>query len=401
MPYRIPGWITRPAQYADDRLPRPDDLASAAHSTTLVARLGRLLGIAFAVCFLTGLLSWNAKRPDGLLLLTWPSWGYRVSQGLHVAVGLCCLPLLMAKVYSAYPLFFARPRFAPAGRRRISSIGAFVSEKGLTAILVAAGIMQVSTGLFNIFQWYAFGFDFVSIHFAMAWISIGAIVIHIAIKLPKIKQALSRRRAAAADRPDTTLTRPRRSFLLAAVGSAIGLTALTVGQSFTPLDRLALLAPRRPRSRNLQGVPVNRTAEQAKIIDQLADWRLRLVGPGGERIIDRDQLAELPQVEVTLPIACVEGWSVSATWSGVRVRDLIGLVSNGGSDVRVTSMERGSAYGVTRLPAAFADHPDTLLATMINGEPLHPDHGYPARIIAPNRPGELQTKWVERLEVLR
>ncbi|SDS40617.1 Oxidoreductase molybdopterin binding domain-containing protein [Microlunatus soli] len=382
-------------------MPRPDDLASAAHSTALVARLGRLLGIAFAICFLTGLLSWNAKRPDGWLLLAAPSWGYRVSQGVHVAAGLCCLPLLMAKVYSAYPLFFARPGSAPAGPRRISAVVGFLGEKGLTAILVGAGIMQVSTGLFNIFQWYAFGFDFVSIHFALAWISIGAIVIHVAIKLPKIKQTLRRRGPASDIDSDATGERPRRSFLFAAVGAAIGLTALTVGQSFTPLDRIALLAPRRPRSRNLQGVPVNRTAEQARVLDRLADWRLTLVGPGGSRTIDREQLAELPQVEVRLPIACVEGWSVSATWSGVRVRDLIGLISAGGSDVRVTSMERGSAYAVTRLPAAFADHPDTVLATMINGEPLHPDHGYPARIIAPNRPGELQTKWVERLEVLR
>ena len=27
------------------------------------------------------------------------------------------------------------------------------------------------------------------------------------------------------------------------------------------------------------------------------------------------------------------------------------------------------------------------------------DHGFPARVIAPNRPGVLQTKWVTRLEV--
>jgi DMSO/TMAO reductase YedYZ molybdopterin-dependent catalytic subunit len=39
------------------------------------------------------------------------------------------------------------------------------------------------------------------------------------------------------------------------------------------------------------------------------------------------------------------------------------------------------------------------LATSLNGEELDPDHGYPARIIAPNRPGVLQTKWVERIEV--
>ncbi|MFI1769566.1 molybdopterin-dependent oxidoreductase, partial [Streptomyces sp. NPDC020800] len=35
-----------------------------------------------------------------------------------------------------------------------------------------------------------------------------------------------------------------------------------------------------------------------------------------------------------------------------------------------------------------------------NGEELSPDHGYPVRLMAPNRPGVLQTKWVGRLEVL-
>lgn len=35
----------------------------------------------------------------------------------------------------------------------------------------------------------------------------------------------------------------------------------------------------------------------------------------------------------------------------------------------------------------------------IDGEPLHIDHGFPCRLIAPNRPGVLQTKWVTTLEV--
>ena len=34
------------------------------------------------------------------------------------------------------------------------------------------------------------------------------------------------------------------------------------------------------------------------------------------------------------------------------------------------------------------------------GEVLDIDHGYPARIIAPGRPGVLQTKWLDRIEVL-
>ena len=48
----------------------------------------------------------------------------------------------------------------------------------------------------------------------------------------------------------------------------------------------------------------------------------------------------------------------------------------------------------------YAAHPDTLLALQLNGARLTLDHGFPARLIAPNRAGVLQTKWVERLEVI-
>ena len=51
------------------------------------------------------------------------------------------------------------------------------------------------------------------------------------------------------------------------------------------------------------------------------------------------------------------------------------------------------------LQANFADHDRTLVALALHGEPLDRDHGAPARLIAPNRPGVLQTKWLSRLEV--
>jgi DMSO/TMAO reductase YedYZ molybdopterin-dependent catalytic subunit len=40
-----------------------------------------------------------------------------------------------------------------------------------------------------------------------------------------------------------------------------------------------------------------------------------------------------------------------------------------------------------------------VLATHLNGERLSLDHGYPLRLIAPNRPGVLNTKWLTRIEV--
>jgi len=40
-----------------------------------------------------------------------------------------------------------------------------------------------------------------------------------------------------------------------------------------------------------------------------------------------------------------------------------------------------------------------MLAVALNGAPLHIDHGFPARLIGPNRPGVQQTKWVSRVVV--
>ena len=42
----------------------------------------------------------------------------------------------------------------------------------------------------------------------------------------------------------------------------------------------------------------------------------------------------------------------------------------------------------------------TMVALQLEGTPLDIDHGFPARLIAPNRPGALQTKWLNRIEVL-
>ncbi|HEX6676698.1 MAG TPA: molybdopterin-dependent oxidoreductase, partial [Actinomycetes bacterium] len=53
----------------------------------------------------------------------------------------------------------------------------------------------------------------------------------------------------------------------------------------------------------------------------------------------------------------------------------------------------------SRLSRDQALHPDTLLAVELNGEPLDLDHGSPVRLVAPNRPGVSQTKWVGSVRV--
>ena len=51
-------------------------------------------------------------------------------------------------------------------------------------------------------------------------------------------------------------------------------------------------------------------------------------------------------------------------------------------------------------PASFARDPLTLLALRAQRQALDLDHGFPCRLIAPNRPGVFQTKWIGRIEVV-
>ena len=83
-------------------------------------------------------------------------------------------------------------------------------------------------------------------------------------------------------------------------------------------------------------------------------------------------------------------------------RDLLALVGADRTGRRSPS-SRCSRTARTGPPPSTPPHardPLTLLALRLGGEPLHPDHGYPCRLIAPNRPGVLQTKWVGALTVV-
>jgi DMSO/TMAO reductase YedYZ molybdopterin-dependent catalytic subunit len=203
--------------------------------------------------------------------------------------------------------------------------------------------------------------------------------------------------------PDAADEVDRRRFLGGVFATSALITVFTVGQTVRPLAWLALLSPRRPDS-GPQGFPVNATAADARVVDlaRAPDYRLRVAGNVTQPLIfTLEELHALPQHAATLPIACVEGWSVSRHWTGVRVRDLLERAgAPRGADVRVESLQPEGSWRTSILHPAHARDRDTLLALLVEGEELALDHGYPLRLIAPNRPGVHQTKWVTGLVVL-
>ncbi len=401
-PARATGVLRRGVAWLQQPLPPPpaalrrgplrsDAFPSGTRSPRLTSLLGAALAVAFTVCFVTGLISHLIQHPPGWFW--WPSRPvglYRFTQGLHVATGLAAVPLLGVKLWSVYPRLFEWP---PA--RSV----AHAAERLSIAVLVAAALFQLLSGILNISRWYApMPFFFTAGHYWVAWLVIGALLVHIGVKLPVIRDALGHRR------PDHPLPGAMtRRAVLGAVGAAAGVVTLaTVGQSVAPLANLSVLAPRRPGT-GPQRLPVNRTAAAAGVRNAVFDpgYRLTVAGPGGQVALSLAELNALPQRTAVLPIACVEGWSATATWTGVRLRDLIALVGADpdSAEARVESLEQRGRYRASTVPAPHARDPLTLIALRLHGEALHLDHGYPARLIAPNRPGVLQTKWVRLITV--
>ena len=416
-------------------------LASPVRNPRMAVVIGRLLGVAFIVCFGTGLYSHFLQDPlPWMRFPTRPASLYQVTQGTHIVAGIACFPLLLAKLYIVFPDLFQSP-----------PVKSFLHllERASIALFVGASLVQITIGLVNTYRWYPWPFPFREVHYALGWVLVGLLVLHIGIKLPIISRFWSGRAAAeheATDAGSETATpadveavrlwgsrRPpgvtgrliawidatpavqlrtvtqtetkslsRRGFLTTVGIACAAVVGLTAGQTFAPLDAANVFAPRK-KGVGQQGVPVNRTAEQAKVTVSAtaAGWLLTLAAGGVERSFSRAELEAMPQTEVELPIACVEGWSQLAVWRGVRLAELADLVgADPDAAFRLTSLEERGSFRQAEMGPEYVRDPLTLVALELNGETLDLQHGYPARMIAPGRPGVLQTKWLSRIEAI-
>lgn len=368
-------------------------LHSPVRSTRLTVVLGRLLGPAFLICFGTGLFSHYLQDPGGItFFLTRPVWIYQVTQGIHITVGIAAIPLLFAKLWSVFPELLKWPPIKNFWHGL---------ERASIALFVSASLVELTIGLINTYKWYPWPFPFRQTHYWLAWVIFGSLALHIAVKLPIIAEHWRKRpEHEGASRPAGRW--PRRGFLAAVGLSSFALVLTTAGQSFSWLAPFNLFAPRRMGT-GPQSVPVNRTAAEAKVVALASDpdWALEVKFRDRLVAYSLAELGNMPLSEHRLPIACVEGWSQYANWRGVPIRELIAMVgAPADSLLRITSLEPNGGYRIMTMPAAYTQDEQTMVALELNGETLDMDHGYPARIIAPGRPGVLQTKWLKSVEVL-
>lgn len=238
----------------------------------------------------------------------------------------------------------------------------------LTAVAVGTGVAMAVTGLRAIGPLTA-----MQAHVGSAMLALVVAAAHVA-------------RRGAGGRPTDI---DRRDFLrvsgLAAGATGAWLALEGVGRIFglAGADRRFTGSHERG-SGNPAGMPTTQWIDDPVPRVDRDEWSLRIVDAQGARIVGYGDLDH--HDTVTAVLDCTGGWWAEQRWTGTR---LDRLVAADGLESFVVVSHTGYRR---RFP--LRDAPSMLLATGIEGEPLSPGHGFPARIVAPGRRGFWWVKWV-------
>ena len=129
--------------------------------------------------------------------------------------------------------------------------------------------------------------------------------------------------------------------------------------------------------------------------------------------LDYATLRRLPAVEVTKTLECISNFVgkpelapfgaeliSTAVWKGVAVRDILGL-TGGPTAAAAWAVAFGADEFTSALPLVAVMDPATLVVYEMNGDVLPRDHGYPARLLVPDRYGMKSPKWLTGLRLMR
>ena len=139
----------------------------------------------------------------------------------------------------------------------------------------------------------------------------------------------------------------------------------------------------------------------------ISGWNLALEGlaSGLSVSLDIRKLTNRFSVhEQITRLVCVEGWSAVAWWAGLRFDDLLRAYppksqaewARVESSVNLDASGNPDPYFVS-IDLATARHPQTLLATHFNGQPLTVDHGAPLRLLVPVKLGLKNVKAITKI----
>jgi DMSO/TMAO reductase YedYZ molybdopterin-dependent catalytic subunit len=109
--------------------------------------------------------------------------------------------------------------------------------------------------------------------------------------------------------------------------------------------------------------------------------------------LTRPMIEALPRVTYTVKHHCVEGWTAVATWTGVPLSVIAGMVQPT-AEARYLRFDSFDSRYYNGWDLKSAMHPQTILAYAYNDRPLMADHGAPLRLYSPIKLGYKLTKYL-------
>jgi DMSO/TMAO reductase YedYZ molybdopterin-dependent catalytic subunit len=132
----------------------------------------------------------------------------------------------------------------------------------------------------------------------------------------------------------------------------------------------------------------------------LATWDFRVFGEvKNPSTLSWEEFKALPSTEITIDIHCVTRWSrFDTSFRGVHWSELAKLVKpKKSARFVVAHAEQGFSSNV---PLEAIEDTDALLAYEADREPLAPEHGWPLRLVVPQRYFWKSAKWLRAIELL-
>lgn len=146
------------------------------------------------------------------------------------------------------------------------------------------------------------------------------------------------------------------------------------------------------------------TEYNALAANKFADWTLSVDGMVAHPLrISLAQLMAAPRRTQITRHDCVEGWSAIGEWSGVPLGLILKRAGMSGNAKYVVFHCADSTGGIPyyeSIDMIDAFHPQTILATHMNGELLTVGHGAPLRLRVERQLGYKQAKYVMRVEAV-
>jgi hypothetical protein len=246
---------------------------------------------------------------------------------------------------------------------------------GLVMVSIGAGIMH-STGLL-----LAFGpFSAMTVHVGAALVAIPFVAWHVlARRIPVRAVDLSRRSLL------------RAGALLGGAGLAYGAGEAAVRLLSLPGSTRRFTGSYEDGSLQPAQLPVTQWMFDAVPAIDPATWRLTVQMGATTREWTYDELLAFDD-RVRATLDCTGGFYSTQDWSGVWLSRLLPV------DPKGESLHIRSLTGYDRRFTA-RDANRLLVATRLGGMPLDPGHGFPVRLVAPDRRGYWWVKWVTTITI--